>query len=148
MRVPIERAAQALQRKADAIQQQVRDAEAQSARDLLRIARAQSSGPLSTAQLRMLGHPYARRRPRPPFSAAIINVQSGRFKAGWRVIGPSSSSGGIRSRLVNVSPEARWMTERGTSRMIGRPVMRAIAQRERGLRQRRLARAVRQGLET
>jgi len=148
MRVPLAQAAEALRRKARAIQERARDAESTSARELLQIARQQSSGPLSSRQLRMMGHPYARRAPRPPFSAAIVNVQSGRFRAGWRIVGPVTAGGSLRSRLVNDSPEAKSLTERGTRFMIGRPVMRAIAQRERRLRERRLRRAVETGLGT
>jgi hypothetical protein len=146
-RVGIERAAAALRQKARALERELRTAETANAREALAIARGLSSGPLSQHQLTRMGHPYARRSPRPPFSAAIINLQTGLFRALWRVRGVESTGSGIRSVLANDAPYARYLGERGTSRTIGRPIVRAIAQRVRFLRERRLAAAVRAGLK-
>lgn len=141
MRVTLAQAAAAIERKARAIATEARRAERQAAREALAEARKLSSGPYSARALARLGHPYARRRPRPPLPASVINVQSGRFRAGWQVTGT-----GDRLVLVNASPAARWLTARGTRRMIGRPIAAAVAARIRERRLRRLRQAVRRGL--
>lgn len=147
MRVSLQQAAAALRQKARAIEQRAREAERASGRDALNAARAYSSGPLRQTQIAVMGHPYARRWPRPPFSAAIINVQTGRFRAAWRLRGPEAGGTGIRTVITNTAPEARFLTERGTKLMIGRPIVRAIAQTLRRVRERRLAAATRAGLK-
>jgi len=154
MRVTLSQAAAAFRQKARMIERRAKEAEAASAKEALGIARGMSSGPLSARTLAVMGHPYARTHPSPPFSAAIINISgvaghSGRFRAAWRTQNGGTAGGGIRSLIVNDSPEAQFLTERPgpRSRMIGRPIIRAIAGRLRGLRQRRLAAAVRAGLK-
>lgn len=141
MRVSGAQAAAALQRKAREIERRVRAAEEASAREALAVAREYSSGPLSTRELQMMGHPYARRRPRPPGNPAIINVQTGEFRAAWRVV-----KAGDVTRVVNDSRLAPLFS-RGTTVMIRRPIARAVAQAIRRKREKRLREAVRAGLE-
>lgn len=138
----ISQVAAALRRKADAIKQRTRDAEADNARRLLDIARAYSSGPFSTRQLRQMGHPYARRNPRPPGNPAVVNRQTGLFRASWRLVKTANGW-----RVENLAPYARYFNDKGTRRMIRRPIMRAIGQKARLLRVRALAEAVRRGLD-
>lgn len=142
MRVALAQAAQALQRKAEATIRQVRAAEQRAAYEALQEARKLSSGPFSAGMLRAMGHPYSRRRPRPPLPAHVINVQSGRFRRAWRIAGA-----GDRLRIVNASPAARFLSAGGTRRMIGRPVAAALAARVRERRLARLRDAMRQGLK-
>lgn len=140
MRVQLAQAAAAIRRKAEAMAREVRNAERQAAREALSEARALSSGPLTRGALRRLGHPYARRAPRPPLPAHVVNVQSGRFRRAWRIAGT-----GDRLALVNTSAVARFLA-RGTRRMIARPIAAAIAARVRAKRLRRLQEAARRGL--
>lgn len=142
MRVNIAQAADALRKKAEALQQQVRAAEDASAREALSIARTYSSGPFSTRALAAMGHPYARRAPRPPGNPAVVNRQSGRFRAAWRIV-----RSGDRIRLVNDAPYARYFNDRGTRLMIRRPITRAVAQAIRRSRERRLRGAAQLALD-
>lgn len=140
MRVTIDRAADALRNKAREVARRAREAETENGREALRVARLLSSGPLTSRQLVMLGHPYAARAPRAG-RPAVINVQTGRFRAGWRLVRQ-----GNRTRIVNHSPLSRIFA-RGTRLMIRRPIAQAVAQTIRRGRERRLVGAVQQGLE-
>jgi len=142
MRVNIDQAAAALRKKAQAVGQQARAAEDANAREALQVAQRYSSGPFSTRVLAVLGHPYARRAPRPPGNPAVINRQSGRFRSSWRVVRT-----GERIRLVNDAPYAKYFNDAGTQRMIRRPIMRAVGQAIRRSRERRLARAMQLALD-
>lgn len=143
-RKALPRIAYTMRRKALAFEGAVRDAERQSAQSALEIARELSSGRFSTAQLRALGHPY-RIGGVPPQDPAIINRQSGRFYHGWRIIPPRQSQGGLVTRLVNDSPQAKRLS-RGTSRMIARPILQRIAERTRPRRRALYRAAIRQTL--
>lgn len=136
-----------LQRRGQQFAAAVREAERQSAQEALQWARTLSSGSLSRRQLRALGHPYAVRAPRPPGDPAIINLQSGRFLASWRVSGPRRTAGGLSTRLVNTAPWARFLSS-GTGRMIARPILARIRQRLAASRRRRHLQAVRQALRS
>lgn len=94
-------------------------------------AQQMSSGPYSQAQLTRMGHPYARRRPRPPLAAYIINIQSGRFRAGWRVQGPREESGNLVGRIMNAVPYGAFL-DAGTRLMIARPIVQAITKHLQG----------------
>lgn len=96
-----------------------------------------SSGPYTSRMLRALGHPYARRNPRPPGDPATINVQSGLFRSSWRREGPERQGGRVTARLVNDAPYAHYLRdgtrflddseqERG---MIARPILERIEER-------------------
>ena len=141
--IPIARAAAHFRRAASRIAPQVVSAEKGTLKEAKADAVKLSSGPHSTAQLRAAGHPYARRAPNAAYDAAIINVQSGRFRAAWKTIAPAAGLGGIVSRLVNGSPEAKYMS--GTKTTIARAVGQRIAsdvQPARILRLRRALQAV------
>lgn len=103
-----------------------------------------SSGPLSTAQLRRMGHPYARRAPTSP-NPQVINVQRGAFRAGWTGDGPTVTAGGVVSRIYNTSGEAKYLL--GTRTAIARPIREAIIKAVQPDRIKRLNRAVRQAVK-
>jgi len=105
-----------------------------------------SSGPHSTAQLRAAGHPYSRRAPDPSYDAAVINVQSGEFKDAWESAGPTVTGAGVVSKLSNGSKVA-GLLDKGTSKMIARPVAEAIVERVQPGRAERLNEAVRSALK-
>lgn len=135
MRGPPAQIALVLRRKAQALSRAVRESEAASAADALRIARLLSSGTFSSAALRRMGHPY-RHGGNPPSPAFIINRQSGRFYFGWRLVPPRKSGGGLVTRVVNDSPQARMLL-RGTRRMIARPIVAEVRRRAASARAKR-----------
>ena len=79
-----------------------------------------SSGTLSTATLRRMGHPYAVRNPTAP-DPGKINVQTGVFRAAFTSSPPSASGGGITSSVINNSKVAGYLAN-GTRFMIARPL--------------------------
>jgi len=90
----------------------------------------------SLAQLRQMGHPYARRAPHPPKPAHIINRQSGAFRAGFKVAYRPNIDGATAT-VYNVVPYAKFML--GTRYMIARPVLdeairRTKAERDRNIK--------------
>lgn len=119
----------------------------------LEVAREMSSGPYGDpAVLRALGHPYSRRHPRPigAFYPAKINVNTGDFRSRWRGTvtrrGLQAGGASITMRLSNNSPHARYLTERGTSRMIGRPIQKLIVEKTRDYARKRIANAYKSAL--
>lgn len=141
------RRAQTLARIGRGLERAARNAERESAQEALRIARQLSSGPLTTAHLRRMGHPYAKRRPNPAIDAAIINVQTGRFRDAWRIIGPRKTSAGLRTRLVNDSPYAGFLAS-GTATMIERPIEARLRERVQRQRAQSLVRGIERALRT
>lgn len=97
----------------------------------LKVAKDLSSGPYKQRTLTRMGHPYARRN---PFRIgadypARINVQTGAFRSSWKT-DTRVNLKSISVRVRNTDPKARkWLTERGTGRMVGRPVLKALAKR-------------------
>jgi hypothetical protein len=131
----------ALRRRALRLKETVRQAERASAEEGKSIARLLSSGPFKAAVLRAMGHPYAARSPRPPMDPAVINEQTGQFKAAWRVSGPRQTASGLLTRITNDSPYAKFLFG-GTARMIARPTLKRIRERLMRSRKNRFARAV------
>jgi hypothetical protein len=138
--------AQGVAKKAQQLDRGVREAEAKSADEALRIARELSSGRFSLAQLARMGHPY-RIGGVPPQDAAIVNKQTGAFYRGWRVIGPRQRGGDLATKLVNDSPQAERLS-RGTSRMIARPILTRIRERVEGKRRALYKASIRKALRS
>ena len=92
----------------------------------------------SLAELRRRGHPYARRRwkgnkhfsgvPALPAPSYIINRQSGQFHESWRTY-VRTWRAHISGTLYNIAPWSKYLTEKGTSKMIGRPIMIMVIRR-------------------
>lgn len=115
-----------LRRKAFALERAVREAEAESLKEAVAVARSLSTGGLTREQLRAMGHPYGVGSSRPlPQSRALVNLQSGDFYLGWRGVGPRKSGDTLRSSIVNQSPVAPFILK-GTSKMVARPFTEAI----------------------
>ena len=89
--------------------------------DVFAAARLYSSGGLSSRRLRQLGHPY-RLGGTPPQDPAVINVQSGEFRAAWEIV---PAADGLSGSVVNQTPQAEFL-RRGTSRMIARPLVERV----------------------
>lgn len=104
-----------------------RKAEQESAKEILPILYELSSGPYTSAQLKAMGHPY-RIGGVPPLDPAIINAQSGAFRAGWRVRPPRLTSDSLQTRIVNKTPYAPYLLS-GTTKMIRRPILDRLRQR-------------------
>lgn len=113
-------------------------------------ALALSSGPFSLSQIRKLGHGYSRADPHPPLNPAIINEQTGEFKAGWRIEmfygGPEL---GVSGGLVNESVHADLIEGAGSgaSRMIRRPISQVLEKRMEVVREANLENAIFQAIK-
>lgn len=91
-----------------------------------------SSGPLKAAKLAELDHPYARRHgPEgnpslfPDNNPAIINVQTGAFRAAWQVKSASQLPKSIEATLRNDDVAADDLVE-GTMWAISRPIIQSL----------------------
>ena len=121
MELTYKQAAAWFKRKEQSLRNGIPRAEEQNLKDNVSVAKKLSLGPISTVELIILGHPYARRAPNPPQSAFIINYQKGIFYLSWTYYPPVwSQSGDLVSELVNTAPYANFM--RGTRLMIERPI--------------------------
>lgn len=105
-----------------------------------------SSGDLTPKDLARAGHPFARRAPNAAFDPSVINKQTGRFAASWRVVPPTVSGDSVVSGLVNTDLNKIYL--QGTSRMVPRPVAANIARRVNPNRARRLSAAFRKVFTT
>jgi hypothetical protein len=141
MKVTPQRAAFILRRRAETFEREVRRAEAEVLAEARKQAVALSSGGFTRRMLARMGHPYAARRPAPPGDAALVNAQTGLFRASWQTSGPRKTSRGFRSVLENTAAHAIPLFQ-GTALMIARPIRQRIAARVRGLRYRRLRKAL------
>jgi hypothetical protein len=121
-------------RKSTSLQPFARAAEKEAAGETLTILRELSSGPYSSARLRQMGHPY-RIGGTPPMDPAIINAQTGKFRAAWRVDPPRKRADGLSTRIVNTQPYAVYLLS-GTGKMIARPILGRMREKLRPIRQR------------
>lgn len=114
-------------------------------KEALKAADYWSAGPIKQRVLTKMGHPYARRHLSYLFGnrsnggtrkvyglgrvgagfPARINAQRGLFRHGWKVRQQKRGGDEVLT-LLNLSPDARWLTQKGTRKMIGRPVLQAI----------------------
>lgn len=114
-----------LRRKAQAMERAVRQAEAESAKELLAQARNLSTGGHDAASLRRRGHPLRIGGPGLPLP---IGLGRGRFYLGWKVTGPRKAGDGLRTTLSNTSDVAQFVLK-GTRRMQARPVTDVLRKR-------------------
>ena len=118
---------------------ELKKAETATLKDALTVAIKQSSGGYSQGQLDAMGNPYGHLRPH-PLDPAIINAQTGVFRASWLTEGPSRQGMALRSRLFNTDPKSRFLL--GTKKMIPRPVALAVLKQIKGRRVARIKAAV------
>jgi hypothetical protein len=127
------------------LKRELRNAEKENLKDGLQIAKVYSTGTYSLETLRKMGHPYAKRHPRPPADPGIINYQSGLFKRSWKKTLGTWSGNKLHSEIRNNAPYAGFL-DKGTDLMIRRPirdrVIKALAPR----RMIRLHKAVKKAL--
>ncbi|MCW3053296.1 MAG: hypothetical protein JWN14_2466 [Chthonomonadales bacterium] len=111
-------------------------------------AKRLSSGNYSSATLAKMGHPYSKKRPRPPQDPGIINLQSGNFQRGWRRQTGSWSGGALSSFVFNVSREGVLLEAGGSSRstQIRRDLVSLVLPTIRRARRQRLSDAIRKAL--
>lgn len=126
--------------------QQITEAQRQNADELLAKAKQFSNRRhYSLEQLRQMGHPYAKRNPRPPVAAHIINKQSGAVYAGWhRQV--RRNSDGATATVYNTAPHSGYLLSGPKSKMIRRPIMEEALRRTQAQRERNLRNARRRGL--
>jgi hypothetical protein len=94
------------------------DAEARSLAQLEAAVARRSQGPLQPADLKRMGHPYARRRLR--LNPDVVNKWSGEFAGAWKTDPPVFSGGVVMSAVYNASPKASSL-EAGL--VFGEPLM-------------------------
>src|SRR5918996_632633 len=123
----------------------MKDAERTSAHWGVAIAKNLSKGPFTSAHLKAMGHPYSKRKNRPPQDPAIINKQSGFFLSAWVARPTQQAANSFQTRIENFAPYAEFL-HRGTDRMIQRPILERIAQKLRPFRRKTLADAMRRVL--
>lgn len=99
-------------------------AEQDNARTALNTILRYSSGEISAAELRLLGHPYGIGRT-PPQDPAIINVQTEEFVNSWHQDGPRvQQDGSITTVFENTSEHAKYLgAPEGTPTMQPRPLV-------------------------
>lgn len=129
--------AQELRRRATLLERELVKAEAENLKQAEGAAKLASSGGYSSARLAAMGHPYATRDPRPPGDPGIINNQKGVFLRSWQRDAPRLEGNRIVSRLRNTAPQAGYL-DKGTRRMIARPIRQVIYRSVRQARVQRL----------
>jgi hypothetical protein len=118
------------------LEQELKRAEERSIEDARKIARQLSSGTFSTEKLAEMGHPYAKRDPRPPAHPAVVNRQTGEFKENWHTDKQGWQGDTLKNSLINDDPKADLMeTHRW---MIFRPIRQRIMERLQPIRLQRL----------
>lgn len=80
----------------------------------------------SLALLAKMGHPYSKRRPNPPHDPAFLHKQSGHLYDSWEVTVEIKGAGDYTLTLRNKAEYFKYM-EKGTKRMIPRPILSAIS---------------------
>jgi hypothetical protein len=136
------------------IEDALRKAETENARDGVRIAQKQSSGPYSQAQLTAADHPYAtRRRNRVTKSGKqitmgiagypldVVNFQTGEFFSRWQYSGPWNFGGMLTTRILNDSRVAHWL-DAGTKFMVARSFRKTILKQLKERRRKRVYKAL------
>lgn len=134
-------------RLADRLEAELLAAEAENLKELKRIAEGLSLGPLSTDQLRRMGHPYAARAPAPPLPPYVINRQKGLFAGSWKIEEPRATPAGLISSLTNTAPYASFLRG-GTGKMIARPFDEYLRRQIAAMRrEQRIAQALQKALQ-
>lgn len=118
-----DRAANDLRKFKGRLENEIDKAETQTAREGLKKAVQQSSGRITTAQLRREDHPYAKRHKKAKRDPGIINSQTGEFKSEWHVEKGRTIENG--PAIVNFSRKAGWL-QAGTRTMVARPIEKAV----------------------
>lgn len=122
---------------------EVKEAQVQNADLLLQKAKQFSQQRFfSLGQLKAMGHPYAKRDPRPPVRPHIINRQGGQFYQSWKRQ-VRQFGDGVTATVYNTAPHSRYML--GTKLMIERPVLDEAERRTQAARARNLRNARRRG---
>lgn len=103
-----------------AVKAKVQQAHSETLKRGVEIAQKESSGPLTTAMLRKLGHPYAKRLPAQA-SDSVINEQTGAFKRDWRAVPGQWSGKRLEGKIINANRVADFLKD-GTKLMRLRPI--------------------------
>jgi len=124
MRGTPEEIAKEIRKRANALRTEAEAGIKEMAAVTMAQAKKDSLGPYTTPMLVRMGHPYAKRDPRPPMPPFYINIQTGNLYRSWQKrYGASAGAyqGTILATVFNTSPEAGWL-ERGNGPSIKRPL--------------------------
>jgi hypothetical protein len=137
-------------RLADQLETEVLAAENQALNEAYRIAVLISNGPYDARALARMGHPYAKRNPRPPLPPYIINRQTGRFEESWKINPPRRTSKGFVSSIENTAPYAGMLMQPGPKAPYIRRPFDDYLRRQMGRirREQKIARAVQRAIQT
>lgn len=131
--------------KSPEIKRALYDSERVSAHWGVQIAKNLSKGPFTSAHLKAMGHPYSRRKNRPPMDPAIINKQSGVFLSAWVARPTKETTNSFSTRIENFAPHSTFLIK-GTRKMIARPILQRVREKLAPFRRRTLADAMRRVL--
>lgn len=103
-------------------------AEQETLDDAERELKRRSEGTLTYAEMRRMGHPYARRDPQTPLDPAMLNTHSGELLRGYEMEEVTASEDGTFGSVFNNSEHAQWIMSggQGNSLMIERPIVQAV----------------------
>jgi hypothetical protein len=124
-----------------ALPREVKAAEREDLADAVETARRHSQGPYTLQELASMGHPYATRAPNPPMHPGEINLQSGEFESAWQEGAPVGGAGGMKTTARNTASYSGYL-DRGTKRMIERPLTALVEQEVEPRRKDRLVKAI------
>jgi hypothetical protein len=128
----------------DLMRRRIVEAEEKSAAEAQQALADASSGALTRRDLMRMGHPFAVRAPQPELAdPAVINHQpGGTFQDNWQIQPTEETGEGVFVSVVNSDPAARWMG--GTARMVERPIIEAVREKQEPARRQRLDEAARE----
>lgn len=111
-------------------------------REMGKIAVEMTSGTISTAQLRRMGHPFSRRRPNHRVPKLPINRQTGALKNALRVV--RRVNGETEQIYLKANhPHAVVLLKGGTSKMIDRGFVQEFNKRTQGILRRHVLKVFR-----
>lgn len=118
-------------------------AEQESLDEAQKLLLRQSEGELSPADMRRMGHPFARRDPQTPIDPSVINVGAGDFLHGYFQEPVEATEQGTEGAVVNDSESAGWLASggHGKSKMVERPIVAVVTERVNEPRRERVKRA-------
>lgn len=102
----------------------------ETAREGRKIARQDSSGRWNRKRRQKAGYSYSRFEPNPPpQSIAIINVETGEFRAGWYYIAANKQGGAVTAFVMNESDRVADLVDASGKPWLSRPIDKRVRAR-------------------
>jgi hypothetical protein len=118
------------ERLAKSLETNVKRAVNETVREGLAIARQDSSGRWNRAKRQKAGYSYSRREPAPPpQDLGIINIETGVFKAAWKVIPAQPEQNGFVAWVINDSDRVEDLVEADGKPWLSRPIDERVRRR-------------------